>query len=573
MNVKAILKNSKINFYIFLLSVNVQAQNTNRCDLINEEFATVFSGSNSLRDAGGVEEIIMNDKLHIQGVPGSNILIGSKEYTIPDSGYLLVTEKFPIATHEYSDKIVKIKSDNPNTFIRVERNNPYSNSSFTLIPKSMWGKDYLVPGYPDQSKKYKVQSFIDIFSINKKKTQVTIKDSNGAIVEKISLKAGQNYEFNSIEDLTGYSVEASDIVGVISGNHCLRISAACDHTALMLKDNTHLDKKFYNPGSSFFSSTTIHRIVASKNQTTVQIDKSQTKTLNKGEFYQYTHENPHTIESSSPVLAYSIFDKRALGSPEYSLDPSIYFIPSENQAVNLAQFSFPEYMIYSKDIKVIMRSDMTDYLLLDNTPLSVDWKTFSADTSLSTATLELSDLHLHTLSVSNKKAYFIPIMMARGWDVSLASLIKDGFTNLKSGENPPCPLLIHNGMNAWEHKNAEIQEIRPKDIILNDFHQPIIVEKEEIELLVFDNAEEDGDIISVYLNDQLVYPDVNVLKSGTILKFTLEKGKNNIIIKAENEGRIYPNTAGLTFDDGTTRQTIILHNRKGQSKNLTIISK
>ncbi len=554
-------------FYILILFFNsfANGQGKTDCNSKNEEFMFVFSAPNSLKDSGGIEEINMISRLYIQGNPGTQIEINTKKYEIPSGGYLIIEDSFSYVSYEYSDKnVVQIKA---NSLISViaERVNKFSVHQFPLLPVSQWRKEYTIPGYQDQSKVYKVNSFIDIIAQNKK-TNVSIKDNKGKIIKKISLNAGQNYEFNSIDDLTGYSVEANKNVGIISGNHCLRISAACDHVALMLPDNSQLGTKFYNPGTSFFANNTIHRILAIKNNTKIKIDGTLVFTLNKGEFYEYHRENPHIIESSFPIMVYSLFDKSSQSSPENSVDPSAILIPSIDKAIQEVRFSFPEHMIYSKDIQLVMRTDKTNTLLLDGSVPDINWISFPYDFSVSYGTLQFSDEKVHNLTVTDPEAFFIPFMMGRGWDVSVGTVLKSGFTNLLTGENPPCPTVQKNS-------STSIPSNLPKEVILADINKPILVEKEQIEIFVFDNAEEDGDIVSIYLNDKLIYQDVQVLKAGVWLKLDLEKGENKITIKAENEGDIYPNTAGLTFDDDITRQTIILHNKKGQSKSLKIISK
>ncbi len=543
----------------------VYAQEKNDCNPKEEQFMFVFSDPNSLKDAGGIEKIDMISRLYVQGNPNSPIEVNAKKYEIPYTGYLLIEEAFPYVPYEYSsEEVIKIKA-NSSVSVVVERVNKFSTHRFPLLPVSQWGKQYSIPGYQDQSKLYKVNSFIDIISKDKK-TNVSIKDAQGNVIKKLTLDAGQNYEYNNTDDLTGYSVESNKDIGVISGNHCLRISSACDHTALMLSDNSQLGKKYYNPGTSFFSAQTIHRIVAVKNSTQIKIDGVSITTLNKGGFYEYQREKPHVIEASSPVLVYSIFNKGSQSSPEYSVDPSVFLIPSVDHAIHSVQFSFPEYMIYSKDVQIVMKTDQTRSLLVDGSFPDIRWTPFSYDTSVSCGTLHFSDEGKHSLSAANPWAYFIPLLMGRGWDVSVGTSLKIGTTNLLTGENPPCPIVSQKSISL-----PPPEPVMPQEIILTDIHKPIIVKKELVEVFVFDNAEEDGDIISIYLNNKLIYPDVRVLKAGIWLKLELEKGENVISIKAENEGDIYPNTAGLTFDDGITRQTIILHNKKGQSKSLKII--
>ncbi|MDR1876892.1 MAG: IgGFc-binding protein [Flavobacteriaceae bacterium] len=562
----------KKNLYIyilvsFFLHAILYAQERDDCKNKSDEFMFVFSNPNSLKDNGRTEEVDMTCRLYIEGIPSTSIRIDTQKYTIPPDGYLIIEDSFPPVPYEYSDKnVIKIKADSPIS-VYAERVSKFSAHSLPLIPVSQWGKEYTIPGYKDQSYTYKVNNFIDIIALNKK-TQVSITDAKGNSIKKLTLKAGQNYEYNSTDDLTGYSVTADKNIGVISGNHCLRISAACDHTALMLKDNSKLGSYYYNPGTSFFANKTIHRLVATRNNTRVKIDGKLIPALKKGEFYEYRSENPHVIESSAPILVYLLFDARSISSPEDSVDPSSILIPPIGNSVTSTRFAFPDNMIYSKDIQVIMKTDKTHTLRLDDSILDAEWKTFPYDSSVSYATLSFSDSDIHRLSTTEPDAAFIPLLMARGLDISLGTALKTGFHDLFTGKSSDCY-----EKQSLSRGRVSFPQDKIKEVFLTDSSKPILVEKEVIDIFVFDNAEEDGDRVSIYLNEQLIYPDVRVLKEGINLEVTLEKGVNILTIKAENEGSIYPNTAGFTFDDGRTLQTIILHNKKGQSVSLKIISR
>ena len=62
-------------------------------------------------------------------------------------------------------------------------------------------------------------------------------------------------------------------------------------------------------------------------------------------------------------------------------------------------------------------------------------------------------------------------------------------------------------------------------------------------LKVRDNGTEDGDIISLYLNGEWIVRGLKVKKEAIELSLPLRRGKNYLVMYAENEGRIPPNTA------------------------------
>src|SRR5690606_37796737 len=77
---------------------------------------------------------------------------------------------------------------------------------------------------------------------------------------------------------------------------------------------------------------------------------------------------------------------------------------------------------------------------------------------------------------------------------------------------------------------------------------------QKIELEIWDEQVEDGDIISIEVNGALVVDRATVTKSGKRFAITLKQGNNRVLFKAQNLGRIPPNTAALSITaDGQTK--------------------
>lgn len=68
---------------------------------------------------------------------------------------------------------------------------------------------------------------------------------------------------------------------------------------------------------------------------------------------------------------------------------------------------------------------------------------------------------------------------------------------------------------------------------------------------LWDNAAEDGDIVSVYLNGKWIIENHSLLKAGTDFNFStslLNSGANDLIVFALNEGSSGPNTASIAIN-------------------------
>lgn len=78
----------------------------------------------------------------------------------------------------------------------------------------------------------------------------------------------------------------------------------------------------------------------------------------------------------------------------------------------------------------------------------------------------------------------------------------------------------------------------------NKVFDTIFVENAEIEISLFDNAEVDGDIITVIFNGDIILSKQTLSEKPIRLTLRPEKGKENLLIMyAENQGKVPPNTA------------------------------
>lgn len=77
----------------------------------------------------------------------------------------------------------------------------------------------------------------------------------------------------------------------------------------------------------------------------------------------------------------------------------------------------------------------------------------------------------------------------------------------------------------------------------------------ELTFAVWDDAVEDGDTISICINDRWIVKGFPVLKKPQFIKVKLDPGPNLITFIAENLGSIIPNTTVLEIIDGNKRKS------------------
>ena len=73
------------------------------------------------------------------------------------------------------------------------------------------------------------------------------------------------------------------------------------------------------------------------------------------------------------------------------------------------------------------------------------------------------------------------------------------------------------------------------------------INAEKIDLEIWDEQVEDGDIISIEVNGAVVVDQAEVTTNGRRFGITLKRGRNRILFRAHNLGRIPPNTAALAI--------------------------
>ena len=90
---------------------------------------------------------------------------------------------------------------------------------------------------------------------------------------------------------------------------------------------------------------------------------------------------------------------------------------------------------------------------------------------------------------------------------------------------------------------------------------------DSVELRFYDNAEIDGDSISLFLNDKLIFEHIRLLGSAYTIKLAVSdlNDTNELIMVAENLGSIPPNTSFMVAMVGDNRYEARLESTEGSS--------
>ncbi|MFT3907938.1 MAG: LamG domain-containing protein [Ferruginibacter sp.] len=107
----------------------------------------------------------------------------------------------------------------------------------------------------------------------------------------------------------------------------------------------------------------------------------------------------------------------------------------------------------------------------------------------------------------------------------------------------------------------------------NDIQETIYFSADSLELTLYDNAEIDGDTVSVLMNGDIIIAKQLLSATGFIKKIAMPQNTDSIqlIMYAENLGSIPPNTGLLIVRDGRNKHEV--HFSGDMRKNATIILK
>jgi hypothetical protein len=107
------------------------------------------------------------------------------------------------------------------------------------------------------------------------------------------------------------------------------------------------------------------------------------------------------------------------------------------------------------------------------------------------------------------------------------------------------------------------------------FTTELPLEGDTIELHFYDNAEIDGDSISLFLNNQLVFEHVRLTDKPYIVKFAVSElsETNELVMVAENLGSIPPNTSYMIAYVNNQRYTANLESTENTSAMIRFVRK
>lgn len=173
------------------------------------------------------------------------------------------------------------------------------------------------------------------------------------------------------------------------------------------------------------------------------------------------------------------------------------------------------------------------------------------------------DLHRYQVSVR----YLIHLDAAPAW-TNVATSPMGEATYQASDNYLGVVMRYHIGFKERERKPLPPPDV-DHHMRLNDTLTTMSTRKQFITLRLWDNAEVDGDTISVLFNDRTMLLAHALTKKPVRVRLETTPGRNTLLIVAHNEGRVAPNTASGTLQRGSGKEELLI--RTSQRTNQVVM--
>ena len=107
-----------------------------------------------------------------------------------------------------------------------------------------------------------------------------------------------------------------------------------------------------------------------------------------------------------------------------------------------------------------------------------------------------------------------------------------------------------------------------------EVHETVAVKNREIRVKIWDSQLEDGDIVSIFIDDKRVVDHITLTKKPREYKITLPPGKKEyyLTVFADSFGQSEPNTARVLINDGVEERTIDLVSGRKKQESVKLIA-
>jgi len=226
----------------------------------------------------------------------------------------------------------------------------------------------------------------------------------------------------------------------------------------------------------------------------------------------------------------------------------------------------PELMKRTQDsikVKHKMEQNIMSYYASKYINWECSWNTYNADKEeFVISNDKIKPINLEVPLENNEAINF-----DKNFKLTIYSNPKFSNVSVDNKFEVECIEIINSGKRykvGCNDLKEEIDTLEIKNKLINTVNNYVLIKVWD------DGALEDGDIVTLSLNDRIIRKKEKVTKDGVILNIALKMGENKFTIKAINEGKSTPNTAALTILDSNKYYQTKSRLKKGDSSTLVI---
>ncbi len=307
-------------------------------------------------------------------------------------------------SNQVENKGIHITSQQEVTVYGLNRQ-PFTTDAFLALPTDILGTEYINLGYKNVDVLNATQLAI-VGTVNGTSVEITpsvTTDGHTAGVPfTITLNQGQTYYLvntgSSPNDLSGTLITSSQPVGVFGGHGCANIPAgnvACDYIVEQLPPTSAWGKQFVTVPLATRKNGDTFRILASANNTRVQVNGSLVATLNKGQFHERIINGSAQITANEPILVAQYSNSSSFDN--VTSDPFMMLIPPYEQFLGSYTVATPSAGFASNFINIVAPTSAIGSITHNGTVIPASSFTAIGSSGFSGAQLPVS-LGTHNLS-------------------------------------------------------------------------------------------------------------------------------------------------------------------------------
>ena len=305
------------------------------------------------------------------------------------------------------DKGIHITSDVPVTVYAMNQQQA-TTDAYLALPLDAIGTEYYVMAYTRDVSSSSLNSQLTIVA-TEDNTSVTITPTvtssgfTAGVPGNVVLNAGQTFQLRSNAtnaDYTGSYVVADKPISVFGGNDCTNISGslrACDHLVQQMVPITAWGRSFVTVPLATRLAGDVFRVLASENNTEVNINGVVVANLNAGQFYEtILGSNTYSrITSNNPILLgqYS----RSSEADGVTSDPFFSLVPPDEQFLSSYVVSAGTPNIPINFLNITSPTSNTGNVLLNGLSVDASAWTVIPGTTFSGARISIPN-GIHTVS-------------------------------------------------------------------------------------------------------------------------------------------------------------------------------